>query len=150
VSAEVRFYHLTRKTLEVALPEILTKIVERGGRAVVMGGSAERIDALDQHLWTFRPDSFLPHGASRDGFAEDQPIYLTWKDENPNGARTLLLIDGVESARADDYDLVCELFDGNDEEATAAARARWKAHKTAGRALTYWRQNERGGWERGG
>jgi len=150
VSAEVRFYHLTRKTLEVALPEILTKIVERGGRAVVMGGSAERIDALDQHLWTFRPDSFLPHGAARDGFAEDQPIYLTWKDENPNGAKTLLLIDGVESARADDYDLVCELFDGNDEDATAAARARWKAHKSAGRALTYWRQNERGGWERGG
>lgn len=150
MTAEVRFYHLTRKSLETALPEILTKIVERGGRAVVLGGSAERIEALDQHLWTFRPDSFLPHGAARDGFAEDQPIFLTWKDENPNGARTLVVVDGVETAAVDEFDLVCDLFDGNDEEAVGRARERWKAHKTAGRALTYWRQTERGGWERGG
>ena len=43
---EVRFYHLQRKTLEDALPQILEKTLERGWRAVVMAGSEERVEAL--------------------------------------------------------------------------------------------------------
>lgn len=145
---EVRFYHLQRRTLEHTLPRLLDKIAERGLRAVVMAGSAERVDQLNQHLWTFDPASFLPHGANGDGFAEEQPVFLTWKDENPNGATVLVLTDGVESGALERFDLVCDIFDGNDDDAVTAARARWKACKAAGYALTYWQQTDRGGWEK--
>ena len=37
---------------------------------------------------------------------------------------------------------------GNDTEAVGTARARWTAYQQAGHALTYWQQNERGGWEK--
>ena len=66
---EVRFYHLQRKTLEDALPQILEKTLERGWRAVVMAGSEERVEALTQHLWSYKEFSFLPHGSARDGDA---------------------------------------------------------------------------------
>ncbi|MBP2290343.1 DNA polymerase III subunit chi [Azospirillum rugosum] len=145
---EIRFYHLQRRTLEQALPKILEKVIERSWRAVVLAGSPERVDALNQHLWTYDPASFLPHGSARDGFAERQPVWLTAEDENPNGATVLVLVDGVTSDRLGTYDLVCDLFDGNDEEAVLAARDRWKACKAAGHGLTYWQQNDRGGWEK--
>ncbi len=145
---EVRFYHLQRRTLEQALPKILEKVLERNWRAVVLAGSPERVDALNQHLWTFDPASFLPHGSSRDGFADRQPVWLTAEDENPNGATVLVLVDGVTSGQLASYDLVCDLFDGNDEEAVMAARDRWKACKAAGHGLTYWQQNDRGGWDK--
>jgi len=145
---EVRFYHLQRRTLEQALPKILEKVLERNWRAVVLAGSPERVDALNQHLWTFDPASFLPHGSARDGFAVRQPVWLTADDENPNGATVLVLVDGVTSGNLASYDLVCDLFDGNDEEAVMAARDRWKACKAAGHGLTYWQQNDRGGWEK--
>ncbi|MCW2243021.1 DNA polymerase III subunit chi [Azospirillum canadense] len=145
---EIRFYHLQRRTLEQALPKILEKVIERSWRAVVLAGSPERVDALNQHLWTYDPASFLPHGSARDGFAERQPVWLTAEDENPNGATVLVLVDGVTSERLGSYDLVCDLFDGNDEEAVLAARDRWKACKAAGHGLTYWQQNDRGGWEK--
>lgn len=145
---EVRFYHLQRRTLEYALPKILEKVLERGWRAVVMAGSAERVDMLNQHLWTYDPASFLPHGSAADGFAEDQPVFLTWKDENPNNATVLVLADGVESNRVEAFELVCDIFDGNDADAVLAARRRWKRCKEAGHALTYWQQSERGGWEK--
>jgi DNA polymerase-3 subunit chi len=61
--AEALFYHLTESTLEEALPPLLEKSLERGWRAVVQVASPERRDALDQHLWTYRDDSFLAHGA---------------------------------------------------------------------------------------
>ena len=143
---EVRFYHLQRRTLEQALPKILEKVLERGWRAVVLAGSPERVDALNQHLWTYDPSSFLPHGSARDGFAADQPVWLTAEEDNPNGATVLVQVDGVTSAAMGSFDLVCDLFDGNDGEAVLAARERWKACKAAGHALTYWQQNDRGGW----
>ncbi|WP_448206611.1 DNA polymerase III subunit chi [Azospirillum sp. sgz302134] len=145
---EVRFYHLQRRTLEQALPKILEKVLERNWRAVVLAGSPERVDALNQHLWTYDPAGFLPHGSARDGFADQQPVWLTADDENPNGATVLVQVDGVTSDSLSTYDLVCDLFDGNDEEAVMAARDRWKACKAAGHALTYWQQNDRGGWDK--
>ncbi len=145
---EVRFYHLQRRSLEQALPRILEKVLERNWRAVVRAGSPERVDALNQHLWTYDAASFLPHGSARDGFADQQPVWLTCEDENPNGATVLILVDGVDAASATAFELVCDLFDGNDAEAVLAARERWKRCKAAGHALTYWQQNDRGGWEK--
>lgn len=141
---EIRFYHLTRKTLEEALPSLLEKTLERGLRAVVMAGSAERVEALTHLLWTYNPNSFLPHGNAKDGNAELQPVWLTPLDERPNDAEFLFLTDGARSARLEDYQRVCEIFDGNDETAVNAARLRWKEYKASGHELSYWQQGERG------
>ena len=146
--ADLHFYHLTRRTLEQALPELLEKTLARGWRAVVIAGSEERAEQLTQHLWTYRPDGFLPHGNAKDGHADAQPIWLTARDERPNGAAVLFLADGAESALLDEYERVCDLFDGNDPDAVAAARRRWKKAKDAGHTLTYWQQTDRGGWEK--
>ena len=94
---EVRFYHLTRTPLEGALPRMLAKVVERAQRAVVIAGSEERVEALNARLWTYRDRSFLPHGSAKDGHAEDQPIWLTAADENPNGSQVLFLTDGADT-----------------------------------------------------
>lgn len=146
---EIRFYHLTRRPLEAVLPVMLERTVNRDGkRAIVMASSSERVEALNAHLWTYDDRGFLPHGSRVDGHAERQPVWLTDSDENPNGATVLFLADGAVSTQIDAVELVCELFDGNDPEATQAARGRWKAYKEAGHALTYWQQTERGGWER--
>ncbi len=143
---EIRFYHLQRTSLERALPELLEKCHERSWRAVVMAGSEERAESLTQHLWTYNDRTFLPHGNARDGSAEQQPIWLTALDENPNGATVLFLGDGARSDAVDGVDLVCEVFDGNSDEAVAAARERWAKYRNAGHALADWQQGE-GGWE---
>ena len=145
---EIRFYHLQRKTLEDALPQILEKVLERGWRAVIMAASEERVEVLNQYLWTYRDHSFLPHGSARDGDAEHQPIWLTVEDENPSAGNVLILTDGAVSERVAEFPLVCELFDGNDPDAVLVARQRWKSYKAAGHDLTYWQQTERGGWEK--
>jgi DNA polymerase-3 subunit chi len=141
---EIRFYHLTRKALEQALPELLEKTLERKWRAVVMAGSPERVEALTQHLWTYNPNRFIPHGNAKDGNAERQPVWLTPLDERPNEANILFLTDGAASEKLGDYERVCEIFDGNDETAVSVARQRWGAYKSAGHTLSYWQQGESG------
>lgn len=144
---EVRFYHLQRTTLEAALPPMLEKTLSRGQRAVVLLGSAERVETLASRLWTYAERSFLPHGTARDGRPEQQPIWLTAEDENPNQAQVLFLADGARAAQIGGFELCVELFDGNDEAAVAEARARWRDHKTAGHKLIYFQQTDEGRWE---
>lgn len=147
--SDIRFYHLTTTSLEAALPQLLEKTLARGWRAVVRAGSAERVEALAQHLWTYDDFSFLPHGSPKDGHAEKQPVWLDTSEVNVNGAQVLFLTDSTEAGSLDAYEVVAELFDGNDPEAVSAARAHWRTYKRAGHAPTYWKQDERGRWIKG-
>ncbi len=143
---DVRFYHMTRKRLEQALPEIAAKALDRQYRIVVKAGSRERLEVLDAALWTYDPASFLPHGLARDGFEADQPIWLTTGDDNPNGARMIILADGATCPDVGAYDLCCEFFDGQDDEAVASARTRWKDYKESGHTVSYYQQDDQGKW----
>jgi DNA polymerase-3 subunit chi len=141
---EIRFYHLTRKTLEQVLPEMLEKTLARKSRAVVLTGSPERAEALTQYLWTYNPNGFLPHGTASDGNSERQPVWLTAEDERPNAADFLFLTDGATSKRLGDYTRVSDIFNGGDETALAAARRRWAEAKKSGHNLSYWQQTDKG------
>lgn len=143
---EVMFYHLERQSLEQVLPKLLEKTLERGWTAVVQAGSKERVDALNDALWTYREDSFLPHGRSQDGFAADEPIYLTDGDDTPNGAQIRFMVDGATSQTFDGFERFVFVFDGADEGAVSQARKDWSTAKDAGCALTYWQQDQSGRW----
>lgn len=144
--AEVLFYHLTQTPLERTLPDLLEKSLQRGWRVLVKGGNAERLAFLDTTLWTYRDDSFLPHGMAGEG-AEHQPIYLTTGDEEPNNADILFLVDGAiyPLEKMKNLDRVCLLFDGNDGDAVSAARKDWKAAAAAKLPTKYWAQED-GRW----
>lgn len=143
---DVRFYHLTRTTLEAALPQMLEKTLERGQRAVVIAGSDERVESLNAQLWTYNDRRFLPHGSAKDGFAEDQPVWLTARDENPNGAQVLFLTDGADSQSIAGYDICAMLFDGGNEMAVETVRDHWRSLKESGHEVTYWQQDDNGRW----
>ena len=144
---EVGFYHLRTTPLERALPRLLERAHADGHRIVVLAGSAERVAHLDGLLWTYNEASFLPHGSARDASMARQPIFLTERDENPNGATMLVLVDGARSEHIADFARSCDMFDGNDPAAVEAARKRWTEAKSAGHQLTYWQQTETG-WEK--
>ena len=144
---ELLFYHLQRQPLERVLPALLEKSLERGWKAVVQGASEERIEALDAHLWTYRDDGFLPHGTWREQDAAQQPILLTLTESNPNAANVRFLIEGAAPpVDAENYARIVLLFDGEDAEAVAAARAHWGAAKDKGFEVTYWQPDDSGRW----
>ncbi len=146
--SEIAFYHVTRGTLEQVLPRLLEKVLESGRRAVVRCPTAERVEALDRVLWTYAPDSFLPHGTAADGFLDRQPIVLTEGTERPNGAEVLVLVEDAPEAGLEAFERVLVPFDGGDPSAVERARGRWRAWRAAGHRLVYWQQDEQGRWVR--
>lgn len=147
--SEIRFYHLLSRTQDQALPALVSKAYEQGKRILIKMPDARAVALLDKLLWTFNPNSFLPHGSAKTSKDEDialQPIWITDKDENPNKAEILIVTHGASSDIVGDFSLCCEMFDGHDEQAVASARERWTVYKEQGFDLTYWQQDEHGGW----
>jgi DNA polymerase-3 subunit chi len=145
---DIRFYHLKTQTVEEALMPILAKALSAGHRVIVKLVDDKQVESVNEFLWVSRPDNFLPHGSAKDGHAEDQPIWITSKDENPNGAKVIILGANALSDKIAEFTMACEMLPGHDEDGITAARARWKTYKDAGHDVTYWQQTDAGGWEK--
>jgi DNA polymerase-3 subunit chi len=146
---DISFYHLQRQPLEAVLPILLDRCVARGWKTLVRVASAERVAALDDRLWTYADESFLPHGTERDADPERQPVLIATGEANPGGAGTLFLVDGARLPdEAGAFERVVLLFDGNDEAALAEAREDWRRAKASGHQATYWKQDASGRWQK--
>lgn len=146
------FYHLERTTLESAAPALMLKCREAGWRVLAVSASEQRRAALDEALWVYDDQSFLPHGqAEAPGLvAERQPILLSATVDNVNGADALFLMDGAEAEPRAAFKRCMVMFDGGDSQSRDVARAQFKAAQDEGLATRYFQQSGSGGWKEAG
>ena len=90
----------------------------------------------------------LRHRPLRDGNADLQPVWITHTEETPNGATVRFLVDRARPGDISGLERIVYLFDGKDAEALTEARSAWKASQTAGHAVTYWREDAQGRWQK--
>ena len=147
--SDILFYHLETQPLERVLPVLLEKSLERGWKAVVETSSRARAEAIDAMLWTFRDDSFLPHGIAGEPTDPDQPVLIATDGDNPNAANVRFFVDRAVPQTGEGYERIVYMFSGHDPDAVTEARAAWKA-LGPGNALTYWQQDEGGRWVKPG
>ena len=138
----IDFYHLTAAPLERVLPSICERVIAKGERLLIVA-APDQLERLDRDLWTYAPDSFLPHG--REG--EGQPVLLSAEAEPINGATNVALADGRWRDDALGFERAFYFFDGAtiDE-----ARQSWRALKDKPEIEPhYWRQESGGKWVEG-
>lgn len=148
---EIAFYHHTTRRIEETLPTLIEKSLARGWRVVVQAPTQDRVRRLDDYLWGYKPESFLPHGTKADASPETQPVYLTCEDDNPNDADVrfflgVVAVASVLAGGASPRERALLLFSGDSEEELEAARAHWKELKEAGHVLAYYQQDANGRW----
>ncbi len=129
---------------------MLEKVLEREQKAVILSSDDRRLSELDQSLWSYRSDSFLPHGTKRDGDISEHPIWLTTAPEEAEAGEVVFVVHGASPGplKNAETSLCAILFDGNNATAVQDARGFWKELKAADHELTYWQQTERGSWEK--
>jgi DNA polymerase-3 subunit chi len=143
-AAEWWFYHIEHTTLDAAIAPLIEKCLERKWRVVVVGHE-QTLDRLDRSLWTWREDSFMPHGRGRRD-PQTQPVLLSTEAQPANGAKVALLLDGSD-ADPSQFERCMVVFDGGDETARAKARQQYKAALDAGGGARYFQQERSGGWK---
>jgi DNA polymerase III subunit chi len=150
---EIWFYHLLDAPLERVLPALIERAIDRQWHCIVQAATPERLAVIDELLWTYTDESFIPHGTAQEGDAQHQPVYLTCGPENPNAAAVRFFMERAQiepvlaGAQGRSYKRCLLLFDGNDAEQLADARQQWAVLKAGGHDLAYYQQSEDGRWQ---
>jgi DNA polymerase-3 subunit chi len=109
----------------------------RSGARVAVAGEPMELQRLDQALWTFEPQEFVPHRRLRAGEAVPPPLQRTpiWLLDPgaaaPAGCEVLVNL-GPERRPGDDgFRRIVELVSAEPQDAQAARR-RWKQYEVQG------------------
>ncbi|MDT9597724.1 DNA polymerase III subunit chi [Sphingosinicella rhizophila] len=139
----VDFYHLVSSPLERILPVICEKVLTGGDRLLVVAEPG-LLGRLDEQLWNFSRDAFLPHGRQN---GENQPILLSETPEAVNGATNIAIADGQWRDEALSFARAFYFFDAGDVD---RARSLWRRLKDIPEVESrYWKQDDRGKWVQG-
>ena len=110
--------------------ELARKACDAGLPMLVLCASAAQAEQLDDLLWSFDPDAYVPHqivGADED---EDEVPVLLAAPEHDAGLRPLVL-NLREAAVPDGFERVREVVPADDA-ARGPLRERWKQYKARG------------------
>ena len=93
------------------------KILEKGNKSLLLFKDKEKCLSINEQLWTYKQNSFLPHISEDDQIYDniDVPVYLSTKNENPFKAELLFSIDGFLPDNIDHFERVIIIIDVNDE-----------------------------------
>ncbi len=104
------------------------------GTPAVVTGSPEALSRLDEALWTFSPQDFLPHarvGAVPDSVLARTPIVMAADPTEAPHRALLLNLGGPVPVDVAQFERLFELV-GLAEPDLAQARERWKVYKAQG------------------
>ena len=144
---QIDFYHLRDADLATPLAMLADKTLASGHKLLILAKKESHV-AISERLWSFRPDSFMSHGADENEGHEHAQIWLTSDVAiNQINARFLALTAGLEPPEALKFDRVFNLFDGTSDTAVAAARDSWKRWSAKDDVICrYFAQDEQGRW----
>ncbi len=146
------FYHLEQSSLEQILPDILEKTAAKKWRALVkigplLGEEKAELKRLDEHLWSYKNGSFLPHGRDDEPLAEHHPVLLSTQCQSAGDADVVIMVGGAQMEDVSTAKRCITILNGASEEDKLIARERWKDAKQSGLTTAYWRQDDYGKWE---
>lgn len=133
--------------IEGVLPKLVEKTQAKGWKTLIKM-SETRLPDMDKHLWTYKDDSFLPHGRDDEPLSDRQPIILTSSASASGAAACVILLDQTELEMSAEAERCIILIEGQKSDSVSFERARWKQLQEAGADLSYWQQGERGDWQK--
>ncbi len=131
---KVTFYDIAPEQVLALVAKLAQAAWDKEKRLVIRCSDPHQAKAVDDHLWTFRDESFIPHevvdgGALRDPHAR---IVITTRDEQPIAGDILLQLAPTELGFAATFAHVIDLVDHADEARLAASRQRYRAWAESG------------------
>jgi len=114
---QIIFYSSAPLQVENTLFTLIEKSLEKGYKSLLLFLDKEKCSEIDEKLWTYKQNSFLPHLSEDEEISNeiDIPIYLTTKNENPYEAELLFSIDGSIPDNINNLERLIIIIDANDK-----------------------------------
>ena len=135
---EITFVEVNASRIELRACEIAGENHARGRRVQILAVDQEQAERLDDLLWTFKPESFIPHGLWVGSPDEpEQPVVITTKRDAVEGMDCLLMMGYSEVDLVSRFSHAVHLVVPDNQERLESSRRYWTLLKDAGFSLTH-------------
>ena len=135
---EILFVEVTASRMEMRACEIAERNYSQGRRLQIIAVDEKQAVRLDDLLWTFKPDTFVPHDlwtgiSGKPG----QAVIITCKQEQVEGIDYLLMMDYCGVDLVGQFSQAVHLVVVDHPERLDASRSYWTLLKEAGFSLRH-------------
>lgn len=130
----VDFYILPDTTLDARLAfacRLAETIHRKGYRLHIHTEDETMARELDERLWTFKPESYLPHAVLGDDVSPEPPVTLGWEAPPAPGVEAMLNLHPEIPEWFSRFERVAEIINQHQDVLTAK-RACWQTYKKRG------------------
>lgn len=113
--------------------ELARRAFDSGQTTLILARDADQADLIDEKLWAFDADAFIPHQIAGDEDDVLAPVLIAAPDTAT--ADRPLVINLRDACAPGQFDRVLEVVPA-DQAQRLGSRERWKTYKAAGFALT--------------
>ena len=135
---QILFVEVTASRLEMRACEIAERTYAKGDRLQIIAADQQQAVRLDSLLWTFRPDSFVPHGIF-EGEKDEivPPVLICARQERFPDFDFLLMLDYCPVEIVGQFSKATHLVVLDNRERLEASRHYWTQLKEAGFTLRH-------------
>lgn len=133
----IDFYILpdqNRLSLQKFACRLADKAYQQGNRILIQTENAEESRVVDDMLWTFNDDSFLPHGLDDESATSEQPIVITHGNSQHENFQTMINLSSITPVDATKFDRIAEIVN-QEAERKQTGRKHYKVYKDQGYEL---------------
>jgi len=135
---EVIFVEVTASRMEIRACEIAEDNYVQGRKLQITAYDLEQAERLDDLLWTFKPDSFLPHALLIGSLDESpHPVVITTSKEAVKGMDSLLMMGYSEVDLVSQFSRAIHLVVTDNQDRLDNSRRYWTLLKDAGFSLRH-------------
>ena len=129
----IEFIKLKRPERAPLLCDLAEEFYLAGQRVLVMVQDDNQGVTLDQFMWTWKKNAFVPH-AFQSGAVEchDEPVVIAVAEQNPNGAGVLLMGVPCSLDFMRHFQHVIDFAESYDEENLEKSRERFRSYREYG------------------
>ncbi|WP_025732311.1 DNA polymerase III subunit chi [Carnimonas nigrificans] len=131
---QIDFYVLPDTTLEARITfacRLAETINHKGYRLHLHANDEAAASEIDAALWTFRPDSFVPHALLGSAEEEHAPITIGYSEPPCPGAEVLLNLADEVPGWFSRFERIAEIINQH-QQVLVAKRKSWKMYKERG------------------
>jgi len=135
---EVLFVQANENRLEMRACEIAEHTYAQDQRLQIIAANEEQATRLDNLLWTYKLDNFVPHGIWKGSENQvAQPVVITNRQERVPGIEYLLMLDYCEVELVGQFSHAVHMVVADNRDRLEASRRYWTQLKEAGFALRH-------------
>ncbi len=117
--------------------DITERFYEMGKSIVVFASEKPELLQLDDRLWTWKQESFVPHAIFKPGIQNNEPVQLIHDPDNLPGADVIILHDPIAPDKLTAYKIIIDFAEVYHPEKRKNSRIRYKRCRDEGYPLDF-------------